>query len=239
VTLIVSEKAWARVRQGHHLDLSGVAYKDGDGPGVAYECRSVDSLILLSSAGRAFTVPVAALPDGRGMGAPLSSFVDMGNSRIAHVLVGKAEDEFLVAKTSGYGFICAYGDLLSRQKAGKAFLTMEDGATVLPPARVAGMDHVAALSSDGRLLVFPLDQMKRLSSGKGVQIIGLKGKETLKSAIAIKGPVARIVGSFRNRPKELRSEEKHLGQRARRGAAVGLVNNPVIDPPETKTPEQG
>jgi len=229
VTLIVSEKGWARVRQGHNLDLSAVAYKDGDGPGVNHECRSVDSLVILSNEGRAFTVPIAALPDGRGMGAPLPSFVDMGNSRIAHVLVGKPEDELLVAKTSGYGFICTYGDLLSRQKAGKAFLTVEDGATILPPTRVIDADHLAALSDDGRLLVFPLDQMKRLSGGKGVQIIGLKGKETLKAAIAVKGPVVAIKGVFRNRPKELISEEKHLGQRARRGAAVGLVNNPVIE----------
>jgi len=229
VTLIVSEKGWARVRQGHGLDLSSVAYKDGDGPGSAHECRSVDSLVILSNEGRAFTVPIAALPDGRGMGAPLPSFVEMGNSRIAHVLTGKPEDELLVAKSSGYGFICTYGDLLSRQKAGKAFLTIEDGATILPPNRVAGMDHLAALSDDGRLLVFPLDQMKRLSSGKGVQIIGLKGKETLKSAIAVMGPVARITGIFRNKPKELFSDEKHLGQRARRGAAVGLISNPTIE----------
>ncbi|MDR1936108.1 MAG: DNA topoisomerase IV subunit A [Candidatus Accumulibacter sp.] len=236
VTLIVSEKGWARARQGHKLDLSGVAYKDGDGPGAAYECRSIDSLVILSSEGRAFTVPVAALPDGRGMGAPLSSFVDLGGGRIAQVLTGKMEDEFLVAKTSGYGFICAFGDLVSRQKAGKAFLSMEDGAAILPPSRVAGMDHVAALASDGRLLVFPLAQMKRLSGGKGVQIIGLRGKETLKSAIAIKGPVARIAGSFRNRPKEIFSEEKHFGLRARRGAAAGPINNPAIVPARTETP---
>ncbi len=232
VTLIVSTKGWARVRQGHNLDLSAVAYKDGDGPGVNYECRSVDSLVIISNEGRAFTVPIAALPDGRGMGAPLPSFVDMGNSRIAHVLVGKPEDELLVAKTSGYGFICTYGDLLSRQKAGKAFLTVEEGATILPLARVADADHLAALSEDGRLLVFPLDQMKRLSGGKGVQIIGLKDKESLKSAIAIKGATARITGVFRNRPKELFSEERHFGQRARRGAAVGLINNPVIVGPD-------
>ena len=123
--------------------------------------------------------------------------------------------------------------LLSRQKAGKAFLTMEDGAAILPPSRIAGMDHLAALSDDGRLLVFPLDQMKKLSGGKGVQIIGLKGKETLKSAIAVKGPVVRITGMFRNKPKELVSEEKHLGQRARRGAAVGLVNNPALGPADS------
>jgi topoisomerase-4 subunit A len=184
---------------------------------------------------------VAALPDGRGMGAPLSSFVDMGNSKIAHVLVGASKDEFLIAKTSGYGFICAYDDLLSRQKAGKAFLTMEDDAAILPPSPLvrgsAGMDHIAALSSDGRLLVFPLDQMKRLSGGKGVQIIGLKGKESLKSAITLKGSVVRIEGVFRNRPKKLLSEEKHLGLRARRGATVGLLNNPMISGLETETSE--
>jgi topoisomerase-4 subunit A len=237
VTLIVSEKGWARARAGHGLDLSGVAYKDGDGPGVADECRTVDSLAILSDAGRAFTVPVAALPDGRGMGAPLSSFVDLGKGRVAHVLAARPEDEFLIAKTSGYGFICAFGDLLSRQRAGKAFLTMEEGAVILPPSPVGGMDHVAALSSDGRLLVFPLDQMKRLSSGKGVQIIGLKGKETLKSAIAIRGAVARLTGTWRNRPRELLSEEKHLSQRARRGAPAGSVNDPLIRSSEREAPE--
>jgi topoisomerase-4 subunit A len=239
VTLIVSDKGWARVRQGHGLDLSGVVYKDGDGPGSAFECRSVDSLVIISSAGRAFTVPIAALPDGRGMGTPLPSFIEIGSGKIAHVLTGKPEDELLIAKTSGYGFICTYGDLLSRQKAGKAFLTLEDGSTILPPApivRSAGMDHIAALSEDGRLLVFPLDQMKRLSSGKGVQIIGLKGKETLKSIIAAKGSVVSIKGVFRNKPKALLSEEKHFGQRARRGAAVGLVNNPVIGNLDTDEP---
>ena len=229
VTLIVSAKGWARVRQGHGLDLSAVAYKDGDGPGSAHECRSVESLVIISTEGRAYTVPVAALPDGRGMGAPLSSFVELGNGRIAHVLSGRPEEELLIAKTSGYGFICTYGDLLSRQKAGKAFVTIEDGASVLPVLRVAACDHLAALSDDGRLLVFPLDQMKRLSGGKGVQIIGLKDKEKLKTAIAVKGAIVNIKGIFRNKPKVLASEEKHLGQRARRGAAVGLVNQVSIE----------
>ena len=178
-------------------------------------------------------MPLAALPDGRGMGAPLSSFVDLSGGKIAHVLACRAEDEFLIAKTSGYGFVCAFGELLSRQRVGKAFLTMEDGALILPPSPVAGMDHVAALSSDGRLLVFPLDQMKRLSGGKGVQIIGLKEKETLESAIVVKGSVVRIRGTFRNRVKELFSEEKHLGQRARRGASAGPLNSPVIGRSET------
>ena len=231
VTLIVSAKGWARVRQGQGLDLSGVAYKDGDGPGWAIECRSVDPLVILSSEGRAFTVAIAELPDGRGMGAPLPSFVDMGNSRIVHLLVGHPEEEWLIAKSAGTGFICTFGDLISRQKAGKAFVTIEEGATLLPPCRIAPeCDHLAALSQDGRLLVFPLEQMKRLSGGKGVQIIGLKAQETLKEVLAVTGAAVRIRGIFRKQPKELLSDEKHLGQRARRGAAVGLVNQPTLTP---------
>jgi topoisomerase-4 subunit A len=89
VTVIISEKGWARVRQGHGLDLSGVVFKDGDRAGSAQECRSIDSLVIISTEGRAFTVAVASLPDGRGMGAPLSSFVELGSGRIAHVITGR------------------------------------------------------------------------------------------------------------------------------------------------------
>ena len=84
------------------------------------------------------------------------------------MLAGLPEEQLLVAKTSGYGFVCTYADLLSRQKAGKAFLSVEDGATILPPVRLAGKDHLAALSEDGRLLIFPLEQMKRLSAAAAV-----------------------------------------------------------------------
>ena len=87
------------------------------------------------------------------------------------------------------------------------------------------MDHIAALSDDNRLLVFPLDQMKRLSGGKGVQIIGLKGKESLRAVLLSQGAQVTINGTFRNKPKALVSEDRHLAQRARRGAPAGLVNN--------------
>lgn len=231
VTVIVSEKGWARVRQGHGLELSGLAFKDGDRLGSVHECRSVDSLALLASDGRAYTVSVASLPDGRGMGAPLSSFVELGNSRIAHVLAGKPEEELLIAKTSGYGFLCTLADLFSRQKAGKSFLTLEEGAAILPPVKVPAQPpqtHLAALSSDGRLLIFPLEQMKHLSGGKGVQIMGLKDTETLTQVLTSPGPVIKISGNFRTKAKELLSEEQHLGQRARRGAGIGLIKDPVL-----------
>ena len=229
VTLIISQKGWARVRQGHALDLSGLAFKDGDALASVHECRSIDSFIILSTEGRAYTISVSSLPDGRGMGAPLLSYIDIGAGKIAHLLLGKLDDEWLIAKTSGYGFIFTFSDLFSRQKAGKAFLTVEDGANILPPCPVAGKNHLAALSKDGRLLVFPLDQMKRLSGGKGVQIIALKDNEFLQSATPVYGAIVSIEGVFRNKPKTLHSDEKHLGKRARRGATVGLINQPRIE----------
>jgi topoisomerase-4 subunit A len=228
VTVIVSEKGWARVRQGHALDLSAVTFKDGDRAWTALECRSVDALAILSTEGRAFSVQVAALPDGRGMGAPLTSFVDMGRGKIAYVLSGRPEEALLIGKSSGYGFICTFADLLTRQKAGKAFLTLEEGASLLPPVRIAGKDHLAALAEDGRLLVFPLEQMKRLSGGKGVQIIGLHPGETLREMVAWAGSTVTISGIFRNKVKTLLSDERHLSQRARRGILAGLIKSPTL-----------
>jgi topoisomerase-4 subunit A len=224
VTLIVSEKGWARVRQGHGLDLSGVLFKDGDKLGSTHKCRSVESLVILSNEGRAFTVPIASLPDGRGMGAPLTSFVEIGSGKIAHVLTGKPDDTLLVAKTSGYGFVCQYANLLSRQKAGKAFLSVEDGASILPPLHIGAEDHVAALSEDARLLVFPLDQVKRLAGGKGVQLMGLRDKEALRAITVLQGESVTVHGVFRNKPKQIESEPRHLSQRARRGAGISGVN---------------
>ena len=135
----------------------------------------------------------------------------------------------LLAKTSGYGFICKYGDLLSRQKAGKAFLAVEDGATILPLLRISSQDHLAALSEDGRLLIFPLEQMKRLSSGKGVQIIGLHGDESLRAVVLTRGARVTIRGTARSRAKTLLSEDRHISQRARRGSPVGQITNVTLE----------
>ena len=144
----------------------------------ACECRTIDSLVVLSTDGRAFTIAVASLPDGRGMGAPLASLADLGNRKIAQVLVTKPETELLIAKTSGYGFLCHFEDMLSRPKAGKAFLTVEENAVILPPVILSSQTHLGALSSADNLLIFPLSELKRLTGGKGVQIMALKDNES-------------------------------------------------------------
>ena len=229
VTVIVSQKGWARARQGHAIDLSTVAFKDGDALMTAFECRSVDSLVVLTTDGRAITIAVSGLPDGRGQGAPLASMADFGGRKMAQVMVALPETEFLVAKSSGYGFICRFEAMLSRQKAGKVFLNVEEGADILPLGRITHQHtHLGALSSAGKLLVFPLEEMKRLSGGKGVQIMAIKEGETLLQVVALPGPVCPISGIYRNRQKVTESTEQHINHRARRGYDVGPLGNPRI-----------
>ncbi|MDR0529248.1 MAG: DNA topoisomerase IV subunit A [Zoogloeaceae bacterium] len=235
VTVIVSQKGWVRARQGHHLDLSSLAFKEGDAQGSVSECRTIDTLGILTDDGRSYSVPVAQLPDGRGMGAPLTSLIDAKQARIVHALAGKPETRLLIAKTSGYGFVTTLADLFSRQRAGKSFLSMEADARILPlqplPAETGKPAYLAALSSGGRLLIFPLAQMKEGSGGKGVRILALKEGETLVETLITPYPAVLLRGLWRGRLKEIPSEAVHLGQRARRGASVAPLKEIALKLP--------
>ncbi|WP_374489594.1 DNA topoisomerase IV subunit A [Zoogloea sp.] len=184
VTVLVSHKGWVRARNGHGIDLANVAFKDGDRLGSAFECRSVDTLIALTDGGRALSVPVSALPDGRGNGVPLSSLVELpAGAKIAHVLAGAGTRRVLFASNAGYGFICKLGDLIASKKAGKEFITLDEGSQLLPPLlfdEAPEAAHLAALSNTGRLLLFPLAEVKELArGGKGVILMKLDPAEKL------------------------------------------------------------
>ena len=107
---------------------------------------------------------------------------------------------------------------------------MEDGASILPPQRITTEDHVAVLSEDARLLVFPLDQVKRLAGGKGVQLMGLRDKEALRAITVTQGETVTVHGVFRNKPKQIESEPRHISQRARRGAGIAAINQAGFKP---------
>ena len=134
VTVIVSEKGWVRCRSGHGVDLANLAFKDGDRLAAAFECRSVDALVALTDGGRALTVAVSTLPDGRGNGSPLASLVELpSGAKIAHVLAGKADRRVLLATSDGYGFLCNLGDMTATKRAGKQFMSVDAGARILAP----------------------------------------------------------------------------------------------------------
>ena len=231
VTVIVSNKYWGRTRLGHGLDLSGIAFKEGDGLLAAFECRSVDQAIVICSNGRVCSVPVSQLPGGRGDGVPLTTLVDVAaGARIVQVICGAAGQDLLLATSASYGFVCKLGDMLGRNKAGKQFITIEGDGQLLPPVLFTPTDHawVISVSRSGRLLAFALAELKRLAGGgKGVIVMGLEeGDELASVAVSNDGKVTVLTRTSTGREQEVRLSaadmKAHLGKRARMGKMLAL-----------------
>ena len=224
VTVIISNKHWVRSRQGHGLDLSTTTFKDGDGLLAKFECRTTDYCVAICDNGRVCSIPVAQLPAGRGDGAPLSTFIELApGAKIAHALCGKSDQQVLISTSAGYGFTCALGDMVGRNKAGKQFITV-DKASILSPAPFTPTEQslVAAVSSAGRLLVFLLAEMKHLpGGGKGVILMGLGEKDELAAATIINRAEVRITGKSgaKEQVVKLSGEvlQGYFGKRARGG----------------------
>ncbi len=166
LTIIVSRNGWVRARTGHELDLAGTNYKTGDGPYAVFETRSVHYVAIIDSTGRAFSVECVELPSGKGDGQPLTSFIELApGARLAHVVDAQPGKKYLVANSGGYGFIVKSEDLLTRVKAGKTFMTIEQGEEVIRPAPVPEKPELAAaFSEEGRMLLFPADELKELGA---------------------------------------------------------------------------
>ena len=184
ITLIVSKGGWLRARQGHGIDPASIQYKAGDEPLAVIETRTVWPLILLDTTGRTYTVPVSEIPNGRSDGVPVGSIVEMASgARIMAALAADPSSRWLMSSTAGYGFICALSDMVAQKKAGKAFLTVGAGEVPLAPLPVDG-DWVVCATRSGRIAAFPIEQMKTLPGGKGVQTIPV-GDDDAMTAIAI------------------------------------------------------
>ena len=229
VTVIVSQKGWVRVRQGHEHDAQQFSFKSGDTLYATYECRTVDVMQGFGSDGRVYTVAVSELPGARGDGAPLTSFINLAaGSQMVAYYAGQLDDLVLISTRAGNGFLANVADMLTRNKAGKSFIGIDSkfstGDAPLGASKVRpGMKQVACLSESARLLVFPLDELKRLpAGGKGVILMGLDDKERLASAIAVGPDGATYSGAGRaGKPSELSLDSKTLksfaGNRARKG----------------------
>jgi topoisomerase IV subunit A len=222
LTVILSRKGWMRARTGHNLALSTLGFKDGDGLLQTLECKTTDALIVLAESGKTFTLEAAALPTGRGDGAPVNTLVHSSADDIVWMGTGDPGQNLLMNSSAGLGFVCRLGDLVSRTRHGKDFMAVGEGAQARPPIAFNEGRYVAALSSDARLLLFPLaDVPVRPNGGVGVQLLALPEKETL-AAVAVTDGKALVVSGIRrkNRAQETLDATQlaaHQGKRAQRG----------------------
>ena len=221
VVVVLSQKGWVRVAKGREIDAGALSYKSGDGFLGQAQGRSNQSAVFLDNTGRTYTLPAAGLASARGYGEPLTGKLSPPDgANFINVLLGNPEDLYLIATDAGYGFICAFDDLISRNKAGKVVLTVPDGAKIWPPLLVTGpeTDRLTAISSDGRLLLFPVKDLPRLAKGKGNKMIDLPGDERL-IALTLTPPEKSLILTSGKRDLKLKPGdlENYAGERGRRG----------------------
>ncbi|MCC7645697.1 MULTISPECIES: DNA topoisomerase IV subunit A [unclassified Janthinobacterium] len=240
VTVIISEKGWVRARTGIGHDAAQFTFKAGDSLHGAFECRTVDTLLGFGNNGKIYSVPVSALPNARGDGVPITTLCDLsggtpGNAvRILHYFAGNGATNLLLASSAGYGFIAKAGDMTSRLKGGKAFITLDDGDVPLEPKVIAeAASALACLTEGARLLVFGLDEMKTLSKGgTGVKLIDLDAKDKLLAVqpITQRGVVVSGIGRA-SKPQDASlgatALAEHFGKRAKKGKALAAKLKPV------------
>jgi topoisomerase-4 subunit A len=227
VTVVVSQKGWVRAMKGHEVDVNGLAFKAGDGLYGTFPCRSVDTLIALGNSGRSYSVAVSTLPGGRGDGAPMTSLIELeAGTQLLHYVAGPATQSLVLAGSLGFGLVATIGDLTASKRVGKTFLALEKDELPLRPALVSpALPQLAVLSTEGRLLTFPVTELKlQPKGGRGLTLIDLEGKDRLH-AVACFATQLNLSGIARgNKPKDdvlrLSGLAAHAGKRARKGKDV-------------------
>ncbi len=233
VTVIISAKGWVRARQGHGHDARQFSFKTGDELAGAYEVKTTDQLHALASNGRVYSIPVAGLPSARGDGVPITSFVELeAGSQILHAFAAPADAGVLLATEKGFGLTCVASDWQSRMKAGKHFLTLEEGDVPLPPVLfdASRTDATVVCLSDGqgggdkgRVLAYPVSEVKTLhKGGRGVTLMGLEKKEKLRQVIVATDSGLVVTGTGRmakpqSRTMSTREIAANTGTRGRKG----------------------
>jgi topoisomerase IV subunit A len=255
VTVVVSAKGWVRARSGHGHDPASFAFKSGDALYGTFECRTVDTLLVFGTpkdkVGRVYSVAVALLPGARGDGQPVTTLIELeSGTTIAHYFAGPPTAQLLLSTSGGYGFIASVDNMVSRQKAGKAFITCAEGEIVCRPSpldknmplaqadnapaasKIVAATHVACASTGGRILTFEISELKAMANGgRGLMLIDLDAKDTLAGAAAYTRSISIIgigrAGKEREETLEIRSLNNARAARGRKGKAADLGFKPT------------
>jgi topoisomerase IV subunit A len=245
VTVVLSTGGFARSAKGHDIDPLTLSYKAGDGFLSAAKGRSLQNAVFIDSTGRTYTLPAHSLPSARGQGEPLSGRLNPPDgARFAGVMLGEAEDLWLIASDAGYGFTARFKDLVTDRRAGKTVLNVPEAALVLPPALVPAPDALlAVVSSEGKLLVFPVADVPEMPRGKGNKLYDISGKrlaarEEFVAGIAVipKGGALLLWSAEQFKTLEWAELKEYRGQRAQRGSVLRRGWPRKIDRLEARPP---
>ncbi len=228
VTVVLSNKGWIRSAKGHDIDPHSLSYKSGDSFHLAARGKSNQQAVILDSNGKAYSLAAHSLPSARGQGEPVTGRINAASgASFEGLMMGGGDDLFLLASDAGYGFVVKLSDLQTKNKSGKAALTLPKGGQVLQPAMI-GSDieaaHVAAVSNEGRMLVFSLSDLPVMSRGKGNKIIGIptsrvQAREEFMMAVVIirEKQSLRVFAGKRHVNMKFSELEHYRGERGRRG----------------------
>ncbi len=221
VTVVLSKAGWIRAGKGHDLDPTALSYKAGDEYLTHVPGKTNQLLVLMDSRGRCYTLNPRDLPSARSQGEPVTTRLDLQpGARIVAMMMGEGAEQYVLGSDGGYGFVARLSDLESRQKAGKAVVTVTEPGAVLPPARTRepAQERFALATAEGRLLVFSLAELPELAKGKGNKMVALKGEDRiLASAVVPPGASLTLTcgkRAFTLKPSDL---EHYVGSRASRG----------------------
>jgi topoisomerase IV subunit A len=229
VSVVLSTGGFVRSAKGHEIDPHSLSYKSGDGFQSMARGRSLQSAVFIDSTGRTYSLAAHSLPSARGQGEPLSGRLNPPDgAKFAGVMMGEPEDLWLLASDAGYGFTVRLKELITDRRAGKTVLNVPDNAMVLPPALVTSPESlVVAVSSEGKLLAFPVGDVPEMPRGKGNKLYDIPGKkaaarEELMSGIAVVPPKGSLViwAGEKQKTLEWSDLKSYRGQRAQRGAVL-------------------
>lgn len=253
VTVILSTMGWVRSAKGHDIDPSGLNYRSGDNYLSSVRGKSNQPVVFIDSTGRSYALEPAGLPSARGQGEPLTGKLTLPpGASVLQMLTGADDQKLLIASDAGYGFMCSFSDLVARNRAGKALLTLPENAKIMPPLWIKGAaDKLLAFTKAGRLLMFPVDDLPQLSKGKGNKIISIPsadataGEDRLAGLylLSTQASVTFYVGKRKLtlHPKDL---QKFSAKRGRKGTLLsrGLqqierveINDPLAGDGEEET----
>ena len=229
VTIILSEKGWIRAAKGYDIEVESLSYRAGDSYLASARGRTTQPVYILDSTGRVYSITTHDLPSARSQGEPLTGRLNPpAGSVFSSVFTGQPLDMCLMYSTAGYGFRVKFDELASKNKAGKAVLSVPEKGRVLPPETIQGPeDRLAVVTLQGRLLVFPAADLPELAKGKGNKLIQIpaaelsSGRDAVSAVVALAaGDELKVLSGKRHLTLKASDLEQYSGQRAQRGSLL-------------------